>query len=272
MNGIKCVAQPLDGAAAIAPPPVIEPDEGKAHQCVQFDADAAYAGDTEHRQSRQLDQPVPTGQVKQQNQGHAPAAVVRMADLQQPEGSGKRRRGRQKVQGVRGPLRPVRRPAHQRPGQQRPQDVLVARIQRPAAEGQIEGYLRQHRKQQQPQGVPPPVMGTDAALGDLKGEDGKGDAPHAPQPQDPRKQDVPHMVHQHGGHGDVFQGHGAESGALLRHSAPLLIPGGDGHGPQRQHGSPPQRRRPPRRRAPARRLPGGTGGDGDAPPQSACRR
>ena len=74
-----------------------------------------------------------------------------------------------------------------------------------AAHGHGIGDLAHQRHGGHLQKISAPVPGVRAALGDHKGENGKGQPSHDPQQPDLRKQDHAHMIRQHGEHGDDLQ-------------------------------------------------------------------
>ena len=90
----------------------------------------------------------------------------------------------------------------QKPQQQRPDDVLVHRVEPSAAVHQVKGDLRKQSKQQQPQGVFFQVMGVEIALHRHKRKDGKRQPPGTSQPLLRRQKGRPQVIHQHQRHGN----------------------------------------------------------------------
>ena len=84
--------------------------------------------------------------------------------------------------------------------QQRPDDVLVHRVEPCTAVHQIEGHFRKQGKQQQPQSVFFQVVGVEIALHRHKGKDGKGHTSRTGQPFLCRQQRRPQVIHQHQRH------------------------------------------------------------------------
>ena len=84
---------------------------------------------------------------------------------------------------------------------QRPDDVLVHRVEPCTAVHQIEGDFRKQGKQQQTQGVFFQVVGVEVALHRHKGKDGKRHPPGTGQPFLRGQQRRPQVVHQHQRHG-----------------------------------------------------------------------
>ena len=84
-----------------------------------------------------------------------------------------------------------------------------------AAVNKIKGDFREDRAQQQPQQIPPQVMGVEKALRQKKREDGKGQTAQAGQPLRSWKQGGPHVVAEHQGHSQDMEAPGGDAGIAL---------------------------------------------------------
>ena len=92
-------------------------------------------------------------------------------------------------------------------------------------EGQIVGELTDEGEDPQPQGIPPPVPGVPAPLGNQERVEGEGDPPDDPQQGHLGKKDCANVVNEHGGQGDELEmkaRHGLLQRGCLRHSIPPI--------------------------------------------------
>ena len=93
---------------------------------------------------------------------------------------------------------------------QRPDNVLVHRVEPCAAVHQVEGHFRKQGKQQQTQGVFFQIVGVEVALHRHKRKDGKRHPPGTGQPFLRGQQSGPQVVHQHQRHGKDMKGRCAQ--------------------------------------------------------------
>lgn len=86
--------------------------------------------------------------------------------------------------------------------QQRPDDVLVNRIEPGAAVHQVKRDLGKQRKHEHAAQVFPKIVRVEVALDGHKRKDWEGEAAHAGQPLLRRQKRRPEVIHEHKGHGD----------------------------------------------------------------------
>ena len=90
----------------------------------------------------------------------------------------------------------------QKPQQQRPDDVLVHRVEPGAAVHQVKGHFRKQCKQQQPQGITLQIPGMKVAFHCHKCKDRERQPPGTGQPVLRRQKGRPQVIHQHQRHGN----------------------------------------------------------------------
>ena len=86
--------------------------------------------------------------------------------------------------------------------QQRPDDVLVDRIEPGAAVHEVKRDLGKECKHEHSAQVLPEIVRVEVALDGHEGEDREGEATHTGQPLLRRQKRRPKMIHEHEGHGD----------------------------------------------------------------------
>ena len=84
----------------------------------------------------------------------------------------------------------------------------MVRVEKPIAQKEVEGDLGQRRKQCHAQNIAVEIAGMLKALGQQKGEDGKGQPPCGGTPDRELGDSIIEMVEQHQRHGDDVQGKG----------------------------------------------------------------
>ena len=90
----------------------------------------------------------------------------------------------------------------QKPQQQRPDHVLVHRVEPCPAIHQIKGHFRKQCKQQQPQGITLQISGMKVAFHCHKCKDRERQPPGTGQPVLRRQKGRPQVIHQHQRHGN----------------------------------------------------------------------
>ena len=93
----------------------------------------------------------------------------------------------------------------QKPQQQRPDDVLMHRVEPCPAIHQIKGHFRKQCKQQQPQGITLQIPGMKVAFHCHKCKDRERQPPGAGQPVLRRQKCRPQVIHQHQRHGNEMK-------------------------------------------------------------------
>ena len=86
--------------------------------------------------------------------------------------------------------------------QQRPDDILVNRIEPGAAVHQVKRNLGKQRKHEHATQVLSKIVRVEVALDGHEGEDRESEATHAGQPLLRRQKRRPEVIHEHEGHGD----------------------------------------------------------------------
>ena len=88
------------------------------------------------------------------------------------------------------------------PEQQRPDDVLVDRIEPGAAVHEVKRDLGKECKHEHSAQVLPEIVRVEVALDGHEGEDRESETAHAGQPLLRRQKRRPEVIHEHEGHGD----------------------------------------------------------------------
>ena len=223
MDGVKGVARILERLAVVTLSPAVQPDGNERQQRQSLLAQLKFHAQQPHGvhqaaqqlhihpvESQQLPQQTPpfptTEDIEDQHRQNTGAVVVHHAQrTQRHTGEGHEDEHQQERPALSLPPYRLCQPDTQKPQQQRPDHVLVYRVEPCAAVHQVEGYLGEHREHQHPQGVFLKAVGVEIALHRHEGKDGEGQPPRAGQPFLRRKQGGPEVIHQHKGHGEDME-------------------------------------------------------------------
>ena len=218
MYRIKRVAGILKRLAVVSLPPAVEPDGHEREQCKPLLADLKLQSEKLDRENlssderhidpierRDLPEQLPplsaAEEIEHKHRQNAHAVIIYHAERAERKAQHRDRNASQKIEPCL-PLFPhgLHRPNAEKADEQRPDDILVHRVEPRAAVHQVKGNFRQQRKNQHPLRVFFETVRVEVALHRHEGKNGERETSHAGHPLLRKKKRRPQVVEQHEGH------------------------------------------------------------------------